>query len=206
MNRLNGIVLEHSLRIKPSVYYADFVFYPLALGAAILWTVPVEPSSFAIWASFVVAGLAAWTLVEYILHRGVFHGVPWFSAYHEAHHADPNALIGTPFWAGIAWIAVALAALTLIGGRTKGGGLCVGLAIGYFGYIVVHHVVHHWPLSRSSYLRGVRRSHALHHFNGDQYNFGVTTRFWDRVFRTDSPMNRRRAAKGAEEGAAGHAV
>src|ERR1700691_5500307 len=43
-----------------------------------------------------LVGLAVWTFVEYVVHRWVYHAVPFFEKLHDAHHDDPKALIGVP--------------------------------------------------------------------------------------------------------------
>ncbi|MFZ2101941.1 MAG: sterol desaturase family protein [Oricola sp.] len=50
----------------------------------------------------------------------------------------------------------------------------------------MHHAVHHWHPAHSGYLYGIKRGHAMHHAD-EAYNFGVTSRFWDRVFGTSRP-------------------
>ena len=47
-------------------------------------------------AALVVTGLAAWTLVEYVLHRWMLHGVEPFRRWHLAHHRDAAVPIRVP--------------------------------------------------------------------------------------------------------------
>ena len=63
--------------------------------------------------------------------------------------------------------------------------------LGYLAYVGVHYALHHvnslgptWlPASLRVWLRNLIRAHAVHHHQ-TQYNFGVTTTIWDRVFGT----------------------
>src|SRR5882724_10598179 len=85
------------MRLSKLGYYGDFVFYPVtvtALAGAALWTTTFE--SWPQWFVAFVGGFAAWTLIEYVLHRYVLHHVPYVKDMHDAHHADQMALIGTP--------------------------------------------------------------------------------------------------------------
>ena len=63
-------------------------------------------------------------------------------------------------------------------------GLSVGMLAGYTIYMCVHYACHFWAATPSGYLHRVRLHHAIHHYRDDAGNFGVTTSFWDRVFRT----------------------
>lgn len=174
------------MRMSRLAYFAEFLIFPplvlllsaLAFGRA----VPPRPAS---WALLYLAGLIAWTLFEYLLHRFVFHHAPVLASLHERHHESPQELIGTP-----AWVSVALG-LVAVGGpcwATLGFDLATaataGMATGYLCYVLVHYAIHHWQPRPGSYLYRARRRHALHHHFADDGNFGVTTALWDHVFGT----------------------
>ncbi|PYS62267.1 MAG: hypothetical protein DMF74_13790, partial [Acidobacteria bacterium] len=57
-----------------------------------------------------------------------------------------------------------------------------GIAAGYFYYCSVHHIQHHFRVA-NVWFRELTRHHNIHHRLQD-VNFGVTNRFWDRVFGT----------------------
>lgn len=61
-----------------------------------------------------------------------------------------------------------------------------GIMLGYLWYVSVHHALHHWRMEHASYLYTLKRRHALHHHGAETCNFGVTTGFWDRLFRTSA--------------------
>src|SRR5580700_2353816 len=82
---------------KPG-YYADFVVYPLAILALLAFELEIGSSRYFALAGYVLVGISIWTLFEYLLHRHVLHRVPILHDMHEAHHADPAALVGTPSW------------------------------------------------------------------------------------------------------------
>lgn len=170
---------------KPS-YYADFVIYPAliaALPAAVLIkTKGVGAFSFL---GLCLVGGFAWTFFEYLLHRYVLHEVPVLQEMHEAHHADPTALAGTPSWASLAFVALGIfLPLCWAFGLEHGSALTTGIMIGYLIYVSVHHVTHHWRLLPGSWLYGLKHRHARHHFSKVPGNFGVTTQLWDWVFGT----------------------
>jgi sterol desaturase/sphingolipid hydroxylase (fatty acid hydroxylase superfamily) len=168
-------------------YYVDFVLYPawiLMLGGVALWhAAPVQMGAAAFWAAL---GLAGWTLVEYVMHRVVFHHMPGVVAMHDAHHHAPTGMVGAPVWISAALFSVAvLLPAWLLGGRFFATGLTAGLATGYLWYMTVHHATHFWSARPGTYLYAAKRRHALHHHRDGDTNFGVTTGFWDRIFGTE---------------------
>ena len=145
-------------------------------------SIPPQP---VIWTIVFGAGLATWTLIEYWLHRVLFHHAPILSRIHERHHHSPQDLIGTPAWAIllIALIAVAIPSWAALG-FGLGTAATAGLVTGYLWYVFVHYVTHHWRPRRGSYLYCARLHHARHHHSSNSGNFGVTTGLWDHVFST----------------------
>jgi sterol desaturase/sphingolipid hydroxylase (fatty acid hydroxylase superfamily) len=179
------------MRLSKIGYYGDFVFYPVtvtALAAAALWTTTLE--SWPQWFLAFIGGFAAWTLIEYVLHRYVLHHVPYVKDMHDAHHADQMALIGTPTWfSAIIMVAIVFLPLYLIADFSIASGITCGLIVGYLWYVSVHHIVHHWRNEPGTYGYRLKRRHMLHHHFDDMGNFGVTSGFWDKVFGTDIATN-----------------
>lgn len=137
----------------------------------------------------VAAGIVAWTLIEYVAHRYLFHWTPRnpnlaraVYLVHRYHHDFPNErsrnmfplVVSLPMalaiwiviWAALPRDAAPLAFSMIV--------LC------FTAYDVVHYA-HHLP---TPYLPILRRRHMLHHFRDPDANFGVTTSLWDRVFGT----------------------
>jgi sterol desaturase/sphingolipid hydroxylase (fatty acid hydroxylase superfamily) len=166
-------------------YFADFYVYPcVSVGLGALALVP-QPRHWPALGGAFLAGLAAWTLLEYILHRWLFHNAPWFRGHHDAHHNQPKALFGTPTWLSLlAIFALVLLPATLAGGVAIGSSFTAGVALAYAWYTAVHYFTHHGHAAPGSYFHGLKRSHAIHHHSDVPGNFGVTTLFWDRVFAT----------------------
>jgi len=83
MGRMPLLRLKHS----PSACCSDFVLYAaasLALAMTLVFTSPTGMGTrLAAWA---LACSAAWTPVEYPLHRLVLHGVAPFDRWHAEHH------------------------------------------------------------------------------------------------------------------------
>jgi sterol desaturase/sphingolipid hydroxylase (fatty acid hydroxylase superfamily) len=167
-------------------YFSEFLLFPpLVLIAALLSFGGHVPARPLLCALAYAGGLVGWTLVEYVLHRVLFHHAPILSQIHECHHDSPNELIGTPAWASV-WIGVAAFAAPcwVLLGFDLGTAATAGLVTGYLWYVFVHYATHHWRPRRNSYLYRARMRHARHHHLSHAGNFGVTTGIWDHVFGT----------------------
>ncbi len=139
-------------------------------------------------------GLLAWTLLEYLLHRWLFHFAPRPGSelqedlaflIHGVHHDypyDADRLVMPPaatavFAAGVGWPLHALV------GPQHFAPLFAGLVAGYIWYDLTHYAVHH-VRQRTAFGKLQRRNHLLHHFKDSGARYGVTTPLWDVVFRT----------------------
>lgn len=176
-------------------FYADLFFYPIILGGFLLYD--LNGRGFALhsrwWLAF-VCGAMLWTLVEYLLHRFVYHKVAVVRELHGMHHAHPNDLVGAPIWISIIGFSLLLAFFALLVGIEMGSAITTGLMAGYISYLVVHDAVHRWQLGERSWLRNHRLRHLRHHRHPLPGNFGVTTGFWDLVFGTAIAPERARGS------------
>ena len=172
-------------QLSRGAFFADFYAYPAAAAILITAAVASSPGRWMATVAAVAAGLVLWSLVEYLLHRYVLHHVKWVKDQHDVHHGDQKALVGTPTWFSLLVFAAFVTLPTLLATTLETAlALTGGMMLGYLWYVTAHYGMHHWRIKSSSYLGGLRRHHALHHHFEDLGNFGVTSRFWDRVFRT----------------------
>jgi sterol desaturase/sphingolipid hydroxylase (fatty acid hydroxylase superfamily) len=171
-------------RLTKFGYYLDFGVYPLLIVALAVIDYAYAGDTVA-WLRWVATGFIAWTLIEYWLHRLVFHGArSAIAKMHLQHHANPGAFYGVPTWYSlIFFLASSLPVLGFLG-LERGIAAMIGLLVGYTLYIGVHDAVHH----PSSYLHPLFSRltirHLRHHFQNGDAGFGVTSDFWDRVFGT----------------------
>jgi hypothetical protein len=56
----------------------------------------ISPFGMSYNAALLVAGVVAWTLAEYVVHRFVLHGL--VTTQHGLHHANPDAAVLNIFW------------------------------------------------------------------------------------------------------------
>jgi sterol desaturase/sphingolipid hydroxylase (fatty acid hydroxylase superfamily) len=185
------------MRLSKVGYYSEYIIYPVLAAGLVgtaIWRYPER--TLAVVATF-VAGVALWTLVEYILHRFVLHHVPYVKEMHDAHHDDQMALIGTPVWLSLViFVVFVFAPLWFLTDPVVTAGLSAGMVIGYFLYGAAHHIIHHWEIRPHTLGYRLKHRHSLHHYYSETGNFGVTTGFWDIVFGTD--LQRRMRAEKAE--------
>jgi sterol desaturase/sphingolipid hydroxylase (fatty acid hydroxylase superfamily) len=147
-------------------------------------------------ASLFAAGLGAvgWTLLEYLLHRFVFHGASATrlgAKEHRRHHAQVDYF--APWWqkalAALAVTALMLPLAIVAGDTAIGLSFTAGLIGMFLLYEVLHRRAHTHPPS-GPYGRWRRRNHFAHHFVDPRRGQGVTTPVWDRVFGTRLPVDR----------------
>ncbi|KAI5285605.1 fatty acid alpha-hydroxylase [Ascosphaera acerosa] len=146
--------------------------------------------------AYLALGLSLWSLIEYSMHRFLFHIDDWLPdnrvflllhfLMHGIHHYLPMdryrlvmppalfVILASP-WYRFAhfvlfynWHAAVLA-------------YCGGV-LGYVVYDLTHYFLHHMRLPQ--YYQDLKKWHLAHHFADYQNGFGVTTPFWDKVFGT----------------------
>ena len=155
--------------------------------------------------AFYGLGIAAWTLLEYLVHRHILHGrFPdgpslWekflhrtFDHLHLEHHKRPwdgNHVNGTlkdtgPFvalFAGLAAFAPIATAPAFLAGLVQ-------------SYVVeewVHHSTHFCHFD-NAYFRYIKRHHLFHHSpKGANVAYGLSNGFWDIVLDTRIPEEMR---------------
>ena len=144
-------------------------------------------------------GAAGWTLLEYVLHRFVFHARSARgpgAKEHRRHHAQVDYF--APSWqkalAALVATAILLPVLVLIAGVKLGSAGTLGFILMYLLYEILHRRAHtHPPGSR--YGRWQRKNHFAHHFVDPRLAQGVTTPLWDSVFGTRLSVERVRVPR-----------
>ena len=140
-------------------------------------------------------GLFVWTLVEYCLHRFVFHIdylLPDHPAFltlhfllHGVHHylpMDGYRLVLPP----ALFVVLAYPFYRLVFSIFPFYMACSGFAGGTLGYIlydVTHYALHHSRLPK--FYQDLKTYHLEHHYKNYELGFGVSSRFWDVVFETE---------------------
>jgi len=141
----------------------------------------------------IVAGIFYWTLLEYLIHRFIYHThfsnkifYYFFGSFHLYHHknmADHRILNAGFIMVFI--LAPFFVSPVLLITRDSGvwGSVGLGLTIGYYFYECVHYILH-YKVYEKGYLNYIQKYHLYHHDRGPQKNFGNTSHFWDMIFGT----------------------
>jgi 4-hydroxysphinganine ceramide fatty acyl 2-hydroxylase len=140
---------------------------------------------------FFVIGILTWTLLEYVIHRYVFHYEPKTRVgkllhfiMHGVHHDYPNdatrlvmpPIISVP----LAVVFYVVFILTL--GRFAPAALA-GFGFGYVCYDTIHYATHHFAMKRGVW-RWLKQYHLRHHYQDDHSGYGVSSPLWDYIFGT----------------------
>ncbi|VVT57698.1 uncharacterized protein SAPINGB_P005825 [Magnusiomyces paraingens] len=142
-----------------------------------------------------VCGLFLWTLIEYILHRFLFHIERWlpdhplaFTAHfllHGVHHylpMDRMRLVMPPAMFIILCTPIYKLCHFLFPQYYVAMCIFAGGHMGYIMYDVTHYSLHHIRLPE--FMKDVKKHHLDHHYKNYDLGYGVTSKFWDSVFGT----------------------
>jgi sterol desaturase/sphingolipid hydroxylase (fatty acid hydroxylase superfamily) len=181
--------------INKFLYFGDFAAIPVALIVLVYSALRARGlGGLPDLGISLLIGIAIWTLAEYVIHRYVYHHAPVFSPLHDAHHREPDALIGVPSFISSGFIVVVCYFPVHAFDSVAAAGFTSGALIGYSAYMFVHHATHHMKIEPGDWLYPARMRHMSHHYH-DSSNFGVSTGFWDRVFGTTRAPRRDRLAR-----------
>jgi len=177
---------SHVHPATPLVIYGPAIIYALYVA---LWQ--REMSILAVAGLFLL-GVFFWTLIEYAIHRYAFHyepgskiGKQFHFIVHGVHHDYPNdgkRLVMPPV-ISIPLAIVFYTLFVLLFGKAAPA-VWAGLAAGYVYYDSVHYAIHHFPM-KAGILNRLKQHHLRHHYHDDHSGYGVSSPFWDYVFRTN---------------------
>jgi dihydroceramide fatty acyl 2-hydroxylase len=161
-------------------------------GPFMLYMLHLASGSIAASTALFAAGVLSWTLLEYLLHRYIFHFDPRHDSelqrdaswlIHGIHHDYPwdrdrlvmppavTAVIALVVWFGFRWLGASEHAWF------------AGLVGGYIWYDLTHYYLHHAAPTTAA-GKWLRRYHLVHHFQTPDIRYGITTPLWDHVFGT----------------------
>ncbi len=149
-------------------------------------------------ASVFGAGFFIFTLVEYIVHRNVFHLAPTTEFrkkiqynFHGIHHEQPKdkKRLAMPIVVSTILAFVALGFFYLLMGNYSFA-FTPGFVMGYATYIGVHYTVHAFAPPKN-FFKILWVNHAIHHYKDDTVAYGVSSPFWDVIFGTLPPKKMR---------------
>lgn len=140
-------------------------------------------------------GLFIWTVLEYGLHRFLFHvdnflpDRPFFLMLHFLLHGihhylpmDRLRLVMPPLLFAVLSFPFTRLAHALFP-TAVANGIISGAFTMYIGYDMMHYALHHTKLP--AYIKSMKKYHLEHHYKNYESGFGVTSKFWDWVFGTE---------------------
>lgn len=144
-----------------------------------------------------MSGLLLWTFVEYAVHRWLMHQTRtkllrkiWIATHRDHHRMqamdDPSHRSLSVAVSG-SLLAGSLAGCAFVFTSVVPLAITAGFALGFWSYETLHFAQHDPRISREvqgSWFARRQSSHANHHFERMNANFGFTTSLWDRVFGT----------------------
>ena len=138
-----------------------------------------------------LSGLLAFTLVEYIMHRFLFHLNPktkkqekFAYTVHGVHHDYPKDKdrLAMPIPLSLILSTLFFFFFKLLMGNFVFAFL-PGFLIGYASYLWVHYMVHAFQPPKN-FWKILWVHHGIHHYKDPHNAFGVSSPLWDLIFRT----------------------
>ncbi len=181
--------LEHYLArahwVTPGLWFLPIAAYGMYSG----FTNP-NLSALAVIGLF-FAGWLFWSLVEYLLHRFLFHSLtpteehPERYLVHGYHHDfpdDSSRLVMVPLGSWPLGVLFAIAFRVVLGADLWLP-TYAGAAVGYVAYDWIHYYTHH-ARPQGGIGRWIRMYHLQHHHDPAPSRYGVSSPLWDFVFGT----------------------
>ncbi|MBC7447552.1 MAG: sterol desaturase family protein [Hymenobacteraceae bacterium] len=136
-------------------------------------------------------GLLSFTLIEYCVHRYLFHMAASTErrtkiqyTMHGVHHEYPKdkTRLAMPPIISVFVVSLLFFIFRFVFG-TAAFGVLAGFVFGYALYLFVHYAIHAYAPPKN-FLKFWWHHHAQHHYRQDEVAFGVSTTLWDHVIGT----------------------
>jgi len=169
-----------------------YIFVPVIIGSSYLalFEYKIGVGTFL---GLSALGLFIWSFVEYIMHRFVFHYVPknkWglrlHFIFHGVHHDYPSdrlrlvlpPSVSIPLATGFFFLFNAVLPPHYV------YGFFPAFIVGYLFYDISHYAIHHFNF-KGVIWKKIKQHHMLHHYQDPDKGYGVSSPFWDKIFRSD---------------------
>jgi len=198
--------LKPKKELKSRIYKSDFIeritrtpiWVPqimwLAISFFFFWYAIAKTSiSIEQIALLGLSGFITWTLMEYLVHRFLYHTETNSEAFlklqfnsHGIHHQypkDPERLAMPPL-PGIILASAFFGIFWSIMGVPFVFAFFPGFMLGYLCYITMHYYQHVVKSPRYKPWKKLWTHHKAHHYSNPYAAYGVSTRLWDWLFNT----------------------
>jgi sterol desaturase/sphingolipid hydroxylase (fatty acid hydroxylase superfamily) len=181
-------ILEKLSRTHISVPLIIFFSYAATL---LYWSITHTSLSVLATVGMFIIGMVAFTWVEYMVHRYLFHMGAHTEkrakvqyTLHGVHHEfpkDKERLAMPPI------VSISLATGLLFLFRLILGDLVFsflpGFLVGYAAYLSIHYMVHAFQPPKN-FLKALWVNHSIHHYKDGEEVFGVSSPLWDYIYGT----------------------
>ena len=184
----NNAFIERITRTHISIPITLFIIYS---GALLYYSAENTNLTIPTTISLFLVGLLAFSLVEYLMHRYLFHMEVYTEArkkmqyiMHGVHHEFPKDKdrLAMPPFASLTIATILLFLFRLIM-QDYVFAFLPGFLCGYAGYLFVHYIVHAFQPPKN-FFKKLWVHHGIHHYKDNEKAFGVSSPLWDYIFRT----------------------
>ncbi len=169
-----------------------FIFIP-AIGYFVYQSVVAGSLGAVDFFAWLMLGLLAWTLTEYIMHRYIFHFHPtseWGKKlhfiFHGVHHDYPCDRLRLVLPPSVS-IPLATGFYFLWSSFIPMPGFYIFFAaflLGYLIYDMFHYAIHHLEV-KGKLWNTLKTHHLKHHYVDPEAGFGVSSPLWDHIVRSN---------------------
>jgi len=184
----DNAVLEKLSRTHISVPLLIFFSYATGL---LYWNIRYTTLNAVTTVVLFFVGFIAFTWVEYLVHRYVFHMKPYTELrsklqyiIHGVHHEfpkDKDRLAMPPL------LSITIGTILLLLFKVIMGDFVFaflpGFMVGYATYLAVHYLVHAYPPPKN-FFKTLWVNHSVHHYKDGEVVFGVSSPLWDYLYGT----------------------
>jgi sterol desaturase/sphingolipid hydroxylase (fatty acid hydroxylase superfamily) len=181
-------ILEKLSRTHISVPLIIFFSYA---GGLLYWNITNTSLSPLTTVTLFLIGVLAFTWVEYMVHRHVFHLKTYTELrarlqykMHGVHHEfpkDKDRLAMPPL------LSITIATILLLVFKVIMGDFVFaflpGFLVGYASYLSVHYMVHAYAPPKN-FFKALWVNHSVHHYKDGEIVFGVSSPLWDYIYGT----------------------
>jgi len=169
-----------------------FIFVPTISYLVYLTVVSPELSYMTALGLFVI-GIFTWTFVEYFMHRFIFHFHPTSDfgrkihfIFHGVHHDYPcdRLRLVLPPSVSIPLATMFFFLFRQIFTADNMFPFFAGFLLGYLVYDMCHYMIHHVQI-KGKLWNTLKTHHLKHHYVDDEKGFGVSSKLWDLIVRSD---------------------
>ena len=172
---------EFFSKVHPSM---PFLFWIPVASGILGWAIYRGTTTWSEAAALAPVGFLTWQLLEYFIHKGVFHAWPGWTG-HGFHHKypDDDTRLVMPLPVSITLASLIAGGLWLLQRPDLTVPYWFGLVAGYLWYDFTHWSLHHRE-PKTAWGKRLRAHHLAHHFGYHDKNFGISHMWMDRVLNT----------------------